>query len=301
MYNRRQFLGHTAVLGGAVLLPWQQKLLSTLLPEEGAFRMLREDVGVYTERGGSIGVLLSDTGLAVVDTQFKEQSEHLIARIREQSERQIDLLINTHHHGDHTGGNIAYKGIIGQHVAHKNSKANQMRVAQARKQEDTQLYPDTVFDDVWSKKVGPETITIRYFGPGHTNGDSITHFENANVAHMGDLLFNRRFPYIDKSAGASIQGWIDVLDQVQKTYDKDTLFIFGHSGEGYDITGDMQDVKAMQNYLQKMWKFASKAYKKGTSQEDLLNGLETIPGAPEWKGGGIERSISAAYMELEEK
>jgi len=301
MYNRRKFIGHSSLLGGFALLPWQKHLLSTFMEDAGSLTMLRKNVWVYTERGGSIGVLLSDDGIAVVDTQFKAQSENLIAKIKEKSERKIDLLINTHHHGDHTGKNIAFKGIIDQHVAHKNSKSNQERVAKARKQEATQLYPDTVFDSSWSKKVGSEIITMHYFGPAHTDGDSITHFENANIAHMGDLMFNRRFPFIDKSSGASIQGWIKVLSQAKKTFDKDTLFIFGHAGEGYEITGNLDDVKAFQNYLKKLWKFSSKAYKKGISQEELAKDLNFIPGAPEWKGGGLERSISAAYLELEEK
>ena len=76
---------------------------------------------------------------------------------------------------------------------------------------------------------------------------------------------------------------------------------FGHSGAGYEITGSLDDVDAMQNYLKSLWKFTKKAYKKGTKQEDLVKGLEMIPGAPEWKGRGIERSISAAYQELGEE
>ena len=82
-------------------------------------------------------------------------------------------------------------------------------------------------------KVDDETITLRYLGPAHTDGDSITHFENANVVHMGDLIFNRRFPYIDKSAGASVKNWIQVLKQTQKLFDKDTIFIFGHADNGF--------------------------------------------------------------------
>ncbi|MCK7530603.1 MAG: MBL fold metallo-hydrolase [Marinilabiliales bacterium] len=70
---------------------------------------LRNNVGFFTERGGTIGWMISKDGLVVVDTQFPEQAQHLIEAIRKQSGRQIDLLVNTHHHGDHTGGNIAFK------------------------------------------------------------------------------------------------------------------------------------------------------------------------------------------------
>lgn len=296
--QRRSFLQYTSIAGGLALLPWQKQLLSLVLPDAGEMRPLRNNVGIYTERGGTIGWLLSDDGLVVVDTQFKEQSENFIDKVRETTDRQFDLLINTHHHGDHTSGNIAFKGLIKNHLAHANSKANQMRVAEANNQGAGQLYPVETFDTYWSQKVGSEIVTLWYFGPGHTDGDAIIHFENANVAHMGDLMFNRRFPYIDKTAGASIENWIKVLGKARKQFDKDTLIIFGHSGEGYDVTGTIDDLKAMQNFLKSLLKFTKKSIKAGKSQEEVLKGLEIIPGAPEWKGGGIERNISAAYQEL---
>lgn len=299
MIKRRTFIQHAALAGGVALLPWQNDLLKFMLPEDGTMKPLRNNVGIYTERGGTIGWLISNDGIVVIDTQFKEQSEHFINKVRETTDRKVDLLINTHHHGDHTSGNIAFKDIVDTHVAHANSKANQMRVAKANNREDGQLYPNETYDTSWRKKVGGEIITMRYFGPGHTDGDSVTHFENANVVHMGDLMFNRRFPYIDKTSGASIANWIEVLGKVRKQFDKDTLFIFGHAGEGYEVTGNLSDIKAMQNFLKKLLKFTQKSIKKGITQEELLKGLEIIPGAPEWKGSGIERNISAAYQELQ--
>lgn len=296
--KRRSFLQYTSIASGLALLPWQKELLSLVLPESGIMRPLRNNVGLYTDRGGTIGWLIADGALVVVDTQFKEQSEHFINTVKETNDRTFDLLINTHHHGDHTSGNIAYQGIVKTHLAHVNSKANQMRVAQQRGSTDEELFPDETYQDTWTKRVGNEIISLHYFGPAHTDGDSIIHFENANVAHMGDLMFNRRFPYIDKSSGASIENWIKVLGRARKQFDKDTLFIFGHSGEGYDITGTLDDLQAMQHFFKRLLKFTRKSIKKGLTQEQVLEGLEIIPGAPEWTGRGIERNISAAYQEL---
>ena len=214
----------------------------------------------------------------------------------------MDMLINTHHHGDHTGGNIAFKGLVKKVVAHENSKANQMRVAKARDQEIGQLYPDKTFTTEWSERVGKEIITAKYFGPAHTDGDAIIHFENANVAHMGDLMFNRRFPFIDRSAGASIKGWIRVLKKARKTYDKDTLFIFGHAGEGHEITGTHADLKAFENYLKRLLQYTKKQIKAGKTLDEIkAAGITTIPEAEEWTGRGIERSLQSAFEELIEK
>ncbi len=299
-FNRRQFLQTSGFALGATLLPTQH-LLKTLFAPAGEMKLLRNNVGIFTERGGTIAWLIDNQGIVVVDTQFPEQAGHLIEEIRKQSDRTIDLLINTHHHGDHSGGNIAFKGMVNKVVAHQNSKANQERVAKAANREDTQLYPDTTYETTWSQKVGNETITLRYFGPGHTDGDSFIHFENANVVHCGDLLFNRRFPYIDKSSGANIKNWITALKKARKAFDKDTIFVFGHAGENHPVTGTMADLKEMENYLGSLLKYAKKEIKAGKTKEEFTAAkLEFIPGAPEWRGQGVERSLSAVWEELVE-
>lgn len=298
--NRRNFIQTSGFALGATLLPTQQ-LLKKLFAPAGEMQLLRNNVGIYTERGGTIAWFIDNESIVVVDTQFPEQAGNLIAEIRKQTDRNIDLLINTHHHGDHSGGNIAFKGIANKVVAHANSKANQERVAKASNREDTQLYPDTTYQDKWSERVGKETMTLHYFGPGHTDGDSFVHFENANVVHCGDLLFNRRLPFIDKSSGANIKNWITALKKARKTFDKDTLFVFGHSGENYPVTGKMEDLKGMENYLKSLLKYAKKEIKAGKTKEEFIGAkIEFIPGAPEWRGQGIERSLSAVWEEVAE-
>ncbi|MCK5701018.1 MAG: MBL fold metallo-hydrolase [Cyclobacteriaceae bacterium] len=296
--SRRNFIQKSMFTAAGISVA-QQSLLAKIFMDELPYTMkpLRNNVGFFTERGGTIGWMISKNGIVVVDTQFPEQSKHLIDAIKKQSDRKIDLLINTHHHGDHSSGNIAFKGIVEIILAHENSKKNQMRVAKERGNEAGQLYPDTTFSKEWSNQVGEETITLKYFGPAHTDGDAIIHFENANIVHMGDLIFNRRFPFIDKSAGASIKNWIQVLESAQKTYDTDTIFIFGHSGEGYDIVGNMDDIKAKQNFLSRLLEIVNSEIQAGKSQEAILK-IKSIKGAEEWSGNGIGRCLSIAYQEL---
>jgi cyclase len=298
MTSRRNFL-QTSLLTGIGLTLTQTNLFAALLQQDLPYNMtmLRNNVGYFTERGGTIAYMISKTGICIVDTQFPEQSEHLIAAVKKQSDRKIDLLVNTHHHGDHTSGNIAFKGLVNQLVAHENSKNNQMRVGKENSTENSQLYPDTVFQKEWKTKVGDETISLLYHGAAHTDGDALVHFENANIVHAGDLVFNRRFPYIDKSAGASVQNWIEVLDKAITSYDKDTKFIFGHSDNGYEVVGNKEDIKAFQNYLSKLLETVQSAIKQGKSEEEIMK-ITAITGADQWKGDGISRSLSAAYMEL---
>lgn len=302
MVSRRHFIKTTGLALSASLLPWQQLLAhANGLDDDTQLYIVRDTVGVFIGRGGTIGWMANDKGVVAVDSQFPDYAKKFIEKVKAETGREMDLLINTHHHGDHSGGNIAFKGLVKNVVAHENSKANQMRVAQARNQEKGQLYPDMTFSKEWSTQAGDETITLKYFGPAHTDGDAIIHFENANVAHMGDLLFNRRFPYIDRSAGASISNWIQVLKTARKTYDKDTIFIFGHAAEGHDIVGSHDDLKAFENYLKRLLQYTKKQIKAGKTLDEIkAAGLTTIPKAEEWTGRGIERSLQAAYEELTE-
>lgn len=295
--NRRSFMAHAGLFAGATLLP-QQAWLRGLLPTAVNYQVLRRNVGYFTERGGTIACLLTPEHSVVVDTQFPEQAGHLLEKIRETNTKPIDLLINTHHHGDHTAGNIAFKGLVDMHVAHANSLANQERVAKANDKLAQTLLPTTTFTDQWSKKVGDEMVSLHYFGPGHTDGDAMVHFEEANVVHTGDLLFNRRFPYIDKSAGADIGNWIDVLRSARRKFDKDTIYVFGHAGENYPITGTAADLKAMAHFLKMSLRHVKKLKRKGETLEGALANVTKINGAPEWKGGGIERVLKAAWEEV---
>ncbi|MEM9835225.1 MAG: MBL fold metallo-hydrolase [Bacteroidota bacterium] len=292
--NRRRFLGQSGlVLAGLGLSPSQQLLAQSLLPAAGQFHLIRNHVGYYTERGGTIGWLLHPAATAVVDTQFMEQSANLLQGLQaKQGFESLDLLINTHHHGDHTSGNMVFKDMVSTHIAHTNAKANQARVAKERNQLETNLLPAQTYTDEWRTQLGEESVKLRYFGPGHTNGDSVIHFENANVAHLGDLVFNRRFPYIDPKSGGTFRNWAKVMKKITRTFDRDTIFIFGHAAASYRVTGTLTDVKAMENYIRRLLDYVKKEKKKGTSQEQLLAKTAVIPGAEEWRYGERLRAVN---------
>ena len=294
--NRRLFIQQTAFTAAALTLA-QKSILTKLFDDPWKISMIRNDVGIFTERGGTIAFLLSKKGLVVVDSQFPDQSKHLIDELKKKSDKPIKLLINTHHHGDHTSGNIAFKGITQHVLAHANSKINQENSAKQNKSEDKQLYPDQTYTDTWCEKFGKEKICLRYFGAGHTNGDSLVHFEHANIVHMGDLLFNRRHPYIDRGAGANIKSWIGLLDRAVSTFDKNTIYVYGHSGTGYEITGGADDLKKFGDYLGRVLKFAEDEIKSGKTKEEILKNT-VLPGETEWKGDGFQRPLQAAYEEV---
>lgn len=297
--NRRNFIHSSAFAFGALTLS-QQKIFASFFEDPWKIKSLRSDVSVFTERGGTIAFLLSKKGTVVVDAQFPDQSRHLIDEVKKQTEKPFKLLINTHHHGDHTAGNISFKGIVDHVLAHENSLKNQKNSAITQKTEDKQLYPDQTFGTTRCEKVGKEKICLYYYGPGHTDGDAIIHFEHANIVHMGDLVFNRRHPFVDRGAGASMKNWITVLDKTTNQFDNGTMFVFGHAGEGYQVTGTKDDLRAFGEYLGKVLNFVDGEIKAGKTKDDVLKTTE-LPFDTQWKGDGLQRPLQAAYEELTSK
>ena len=298
--QRRNFLRNTSLTIAGLSLFNKEMLAAFFAQPAWKVKMLTDNIGVFTEKGGTIAFYLSKKGIVVVDAQFPEQSQHLIDELKKRSEKPFKLLINTHHHGDHTAGNISFKGIVPHVVAHANSLTNQKNAAVKNKTEDKQLYPDQTYTDTWTEKIGKEKISMHYFGAGHTDGDSLVHFQHANIVHMGDLVFNRRHPFVDKSAGANMSNWIKVLDKAVTTFDSKTQFICGHAGEGYDIITNAGDLKKFGDYLGNVLKFVDGEIKAGKTKEDILK-TKIIPGTDEWKGDGIDRPLAAAYTELTSK
>jgi cyclase len=187
--------------------------------------------------------------------------------------------------------------VAGRVLAHKNSLTNQQRVAKQNNKEEQQYYPTQTFEKEYSEDIGDEKVRLYYYGAGHTDGDAFVHFTKANIVHVGDLVFNRRHPFVDRSAGASIKSWIKVLNTAVKKFDNKTLYVCGHSGENYDVKGSKDMLLSFRDYLGNVLQLVDGEIKKGKSKEEILKNTE-IPGSPEWKGDGIERPLTAAYEEI---
>ena len=294
--HRRSFIQNTVLTFGALTLV-QQNLLSSFFEDPWKIKMLTDNLGIFSEKGGTIAFLLAKKEIVVVDSQFPDQSKHLIDELKKRSKNPFSLLINTHHHGDHTAGNISFKGIVEHVLAHANSKINQEASAKKNKNEDKQLYPDQTFSDTWRQKFGKEKICLYYYGAAHTNGDALIHFQHANIVHMGDLVFNRRHPFVDRSADANMKSWMEVLDKAVNKFDNETQYIFGHAGTGYEVTGKADELNKLRDYLGNVLKFVEGEIKAGKTKDEILK-TKIIPGGEEWKTDGIERPLTAAWEEL---
>jgi glyoxylase-like metal-dependent hydrolase (beta-lactamase superfamily II) len=262
------------------------------------FKDVRRNVGTFFARGGTIGYLVTSDAVVVVDSQFADTAPLFLEGMKPKTQRKFDLLINSHHHGDHTGGNKVLQPNVGKIVAHANVPGLQKKAAAAAKSEANQAYADTTFDREWSTKVGNEAVSAKYYGPAHTGGDIVITFQNANVAHMGDLMSYQRNPRADRPAGASIVNWVRVLENTVKDHNNDTIYIFGHSKVGERLTGSGKDLLELRDYFTAMLDFTRKAIASGRPAEEVAK-TAAIPGFERYEG--TPTAITAAYEELTAK
>jgi glyoxylase-like metal-dependent hydrolase (beta-lactamase superfamily II) len=272
-------------------------------PPVTAFTDLRRNVGMFTARGGTIGFLINKDAVIAVDTQYPDTAKICVDGLKQKAGRGFDLVFNTHHHGDHTGGNGVFKPDAKKLVAHAKVPELMKMVAAANPNAAAPTYPDATFDKTWGGKAGDETITASYNGPGHTSGDAIIHFERAHVVHMGDLLFHERHPRVDRPAGASIGNWIVILEKAAKDFPADTIYIAGHAKDGVPPAVDRKAVQRFRDYLSAVLEFTKKEIARGQAK-DAIAATATLPGFEGYQGGGVltlKGVLESAYDELTAK
>lgn len=296
--TRKEFLRAGALITGG-LLTEGFRFFKSAPAEYPGFKVIRDNIGIYTGQGGTIAWYVDKNGVASIDSQYPESAKKFIEGLKTKTTRKIDLHFNTHHHGDHTSGNAVIKEYANKIIAHENCRKLQ-ESSFGNDPAKPQVYADTTFKNTWEEPLGSERISARYFGPAHTGGDAVIHFQESNIAHVSDLVFNKTFPYIDNKGGGSIKGWLSVLENVEKFYSNDTQFIFGHAITDELVTGKMRDVTAMKNYFEALIIFVMTEIRKGKTKEEI-GLLSEVPGFANLKErweGARKLNLERAYDEI---
>lgn len=222
-----------------------------------------EHIYMLQGAGGNIGVSTGEDGVFMIDDQFAPLSDKIMTAIKTVSDEPVKFLVNTHFHGDHSGGNENFEAAGALIVAQDNVRK---RLSENKK---TGLPVITFSEDATFYQNGDD-IFLTHVHNAHTDGDALVYFAQSNVLHTGDTFFNGRFPYIDINRGGSIQGDLEAAQKGLMLINNKTKIIPGH---GALATRD--DYKKYKNMLESVVKEVSKAISMGKS-EDEVAAMESI-------------------------
>ena len=166
---------------------------------------VKDGLHVITGPGGNIGVRVTAEGVILIDDKYPQDFDEIQSLVATVSDLPVRYVINTHHHGDHSGSNASFLQVADV-IAHKNARDNMIRG-------DQDGLPGLIYTDQTSVFLGGAEVRAYYMGRGHTNGDSVVYFPDLKTVHGGDLLHGTA-PFIDYANGGSSRGWVNTMNNI---------------------------------------------------------------------------------------
>ena len=241
--------------------------------------LVKDGLYVILGSGGNVGVRVTSEGVILVDDKFPENFtaiQELVAGVTDQPVRYV---LNTHHHGDHSGGNVEYIRIA-EIIAHQNARDNMIRG-------DQNAPPRLVFTDETAVYLGGVEVRAFHMGTGHTNGDAVIYFPDLRTVHGGDLLHGTA-PFIDYENGGNSRGWVGTLN------DFDTAI------PGHGAVMDRGDVEAFRNQMEALRTRMAELVRSGMPRSEVAERIRTQDLSWTMSGSAnfMERSVPGVYDEV---
>ncbi|NNE29873.1 MAG: MBL fold metallo-hydrolase [Saprospiraceae bacterium] len=263
-----------------------------------------EEVYMMKGAGGNMGLLVGEEGILLIDDQFAPLSEKIMAAIRKIDPGPLKYLINTHWHGDHTGGNENFKKAGATILAHKNVhkrlSEDQFMQAFGRQVEakPKSYHPNITFSTEMNLYFNDEAILIFHSHVGHTDGDALIYFPKNNVIHMGDTYFQGKFPFVDLSSGGSVKSLIKSINQSLILIDDATQIIPGHGN-----LSNRAELLSYRDMVDDMYHRVKQSISSGLSLEEVQAANLSKEYEDDWGGGFIsgEKFVKTIYDELSRK
>jgi len=241
--------------------------------------------------GGNIGMLTGEDGVILVDDQYAPLTDKIVAAIRTVSDGDIRMVVNTHMHPDHTGGNENF-GRMGAVTIGRDTMRTQMAAAGYDEEP-----PIVTFNQDLAIHQNGETVQVMKVMDAHTNNDSFVIFENANVIHTGDVFRTTSYPYMDQGNGGSFMGTLRAHELLLDLADGDTKILPGHG-----VVTDRETVREVRDMLVVIRDRVEQAVVDGMTLEQALSAGLTAEYDERWQSnrriGSSAALIEAAWAEL---
>jgi glyoxylase-like metal-dependent hydrolase (beta-lactamase superfamily II) len=257
-------------------------------------------VSMLEGAGGNVGVSVGPDGVLMIDTQYPAMRDKLVAAIAElQKPGTPRFIVNTHWHMDHTGGDAGLArlpdGGLGAVILAQDAVRQRMHDGNERQPAaDSAALPVITFADALTLHLNGEDIRVLHLPHGHTDGDSVLLFPVSKVAHLGDLFFNKRFPFVDLSSGGDVLGLQRDLAQLLPQIPTDWKIIPGHGP-----LATLDDFKQYQRMLDDSIRTVKDALAKGQTREQILAaGLPAEWQAWAWEFISADRWLGTVYDSL---
>ncbi len=259
--------------------------------------MVADGLYVLFGAGGNIGVSVGEDGAFLVDDQYAPLTEKILAAVAAVTDQPVRWVLNTHWHGDHTGGNENLGGAGATIVAHENvyRRLNPAEFADlmGRSQQSApEGLPVVTFNDRVSFHWNGEDIRVNHMPNAHTDGDALVFFTNADAVHMGDTFFNGRYPFIDVDSGGGVHGVIAIADYVLANTSASTRLIPGHG----EIT-DQTSLRAYRDMITTVRDRVSEMMGEGMTEDEVVAAGPTADLDADW-GENSERFVRGVYASL---
>jgi len=244
--------------------------------------------------GGNIGVSVGDDGLLIVDDQFAPLADKIRAALKGIADKKLHFILNTHWHGDHTGGNVAF-GPEATIIAHDNVRKRLSTEQKSAVFNSTtspspkEALPVITFDQTLTVHFNGEDIRAIHYPHGHTDGDSVIFFSASNVVHLGDDFFAGRFPFVDLESGGSVEGLIKNVGELITKIPNDAKLIPGHGP-----ISTLDDLKSYHRMLQQTTEIVRGKIKAGKTLDQIKS--EGLPA--EWAPWGTGFIKTEPWIEL---
>jgi glyoxylase-like metal-dependent hydrolase (beta-lactamase superfamily II) len=244
--------------------------------------------------GGNVGISIGDDGVVMIDDQFAPLTEKLVAAIRTLSQGPIRFVINTHIHGDHTGGNenLGKMGI--PIVAHDNVAVRLAKGVNGGPPAPPEARPVVTYADSVTLHLNGDTVRVVKVPAAHTDGDSIIHFVNANVIHAGDVFRTTGYPGVDAGNGGTVKGTLETMQILIDMAGPDTKIIPGHG-----MVSDRAALIEFRDMVAEVQKRISDLIRQGMTLEQVVAAKPTADLDARW--GSFERFLPGFYNALKEE